>query len=75
MQVKSRKKIPIELGIFLIFLVIFMFRFIQVTLEKNVIGNLSYVQLLNKGMPLIEATYYDKDAYVESNVTIKSLAL
>ena len=53
MQVKSRKKIPIELGIFLIFLVIFMFRFIQVTLEKNVIGNLSYVQLLNKGMPLI----------------------
>ena len=52
-----------------------MFRFIQVTLEKNVIGNLSYVQLLNKGIPLIEATYYDKDAYVESNVTIKSLAL
>lgn len=75
MQIKNRRRIPIEIGIFLVFLIIFMFRFIQVTLEKNVIGNLSYVQLLNKGMPLIEATYYDKDAYVESNVTIKSLAL
>lgn len=75
MQIKSRRRIPIEIGIFLVFLIIFMFRFIQVTLQKNVIGNLSYVQLLNKAMPLIEATYYDKDAYVESNVTIKSLAL
>ena len=75
MQVNSKRKIPVGIGIFLIFLIIFMFRFIQVTLEKNVIGNLSYVQLLNKGMPLIEATYYDKDAYVESNVTLKSLAL
>lgn len=75
MPVRGRRKIPVGIGIFLIFLIIFMFRFIQVTLEKNVIGNLSYVQLLNKGMPLIEATYYDKDAYVESNVTLKTLAL
>lgn len=70
-----RKRIPVGMGILFIFLMVFMFRFIQVTLEKNIIGNLSYVQLLNKGIPLIEATYYDKDAYVESNVTIKSLTL
>ncbi|MPQ42257.1 stage II sporulation protein P [Clostridium tarantellae] len=57
------------------FLLLFMFRFIKVALSKDVHGNLSYVQLLNGGMPLIKGTYYDKEAYIESNTSITNLIL
>lgn len=70
-----RKKVSVGTVLLLIFLTIFMFRFIKVTLNKDVKGNLAYVQLLNAGMPVVKATYYDKEAYIESNVTLKSLIL
>ena len=75
MSIPNKRKIPIGMVVFLVFLTIFMFRFVKVILDKDVAGNLSYVQLLNSGMPLVEATYYDEDAYVESDVTLKSLVL
>lgn len=70
-----RKKVSVGTILLLIFLTIFMFRFIKVTLNKDVRGNLAYVQLLNSGMPVVKATYYDEEAYIESSVTLKSLIL
>lgn len=75
MSIPNKRKVPIGMMVLLVFLTMFMFKFVKVILDKDVAGNLSYVQLLNSGMPLIEATYYDEDAYVESDVTLKSLVL
>ncbi|MGL5244659.1 MAG: stage II sporulation protein P, partial [Sarcina sp.] len=72
---KNKSGISIGMILLLSFLLVFMFRFIKVALSKDVQGNLSYVQLLNGGMPLIKATYYDEQEYAESDITITSLAL
>lgn len=72
---RSRMRIPIGVLLFVSFLMFFMVRFVKVTLDKDDRGNLAYVQLLNSGMPLIKASYYDDQAYAESKITVKSLAL
>lgn len=71
----NKKEIPIGMLVLLILLIMFMFRFMQIAASKDVRENLSYIQLLNAGMPVAKGSYYDEDAYVESNITLQSLAL
>ena len=59
----------------LIFTIFFMVRFINIALSRNIMGNHAYVQIINEGVPMLKAEYYDKDAYVESEVTVKNLVL
>lgn len=71
----NKREIPIGMLVLLILLVAFMFRFMKVAASKDMRENLSYIQLLNAGMPVAKGSYYDEDAYLESNITLKSLAL
>ncbi len=48
-----------------------MFRFMKIAASKDMRENLSYIQLLNAGMPVAKGTYYDENAYLESNITLK----
>lgn len=71
----NKREIPIGMLVLLILLIMFMFRFMKIAASKDMRENLSYIQLLNAGMPIAKGTYYDEDAYLESNITLKSLAL
>ncbi|MGG5462674.1 stage II sporulation protein P [Clostridium sp. B9] len=71
----NKREIPIGMLVLLVLLIMFMFRFMQIAASKDVRENLSYIQLLNAGMPVAKGSYYDEDAYVESNITLQSLAL
>ncbi|EGT3615855.1 stage II sporulation protein P [Clostridium perfringens] len=71
----NKREIPIGVLVLLILLIVFMFRFMKIAASKDMRENLSYIQLLNAGMPIAKGTYYDEDAYLESNITLKSLAL
>lgn len=72
---KRKKEFPVGLVLFLIVSLIFMGRFIKIALQRDVKGGLAYIQLINAGMPLIEGTYYDEEAYEESSVTISSIVI
>ncbi len=71
----NKREIPIGVIVLLSLLIIFMFRFMKIAASKDMRENLSYIQLLNAGMPVAKGTYYDENAYLESNITLKSLAL
>lgn len=71
----NKREIPLGMIILLSLLIIFMFRFMKIAASKDMRENLSYIQLLNAGMPVAKGTYYDENAYLESNITLKSLAL
>jgi stage II sporulation protein P len=73
-QSANRKKdFPVGLLLFLGVTVMFMVRFVKITLNNDFGGTHAYIQILNLGMPLVEGTYYDERAYEESIVTIDSL--
>ncbi len=72
---KRKKEFPVGLVLFLIVTLIFMGRFIKIALQRDVKGGLAYIQLINAGMPLIEGTYYDEEAYEESSLTISSIVI
>lgn len=71
----NKREIPIGILVLLILLVVFMFRFMKIAASKDVRENLSYIQLLNAGMPVAKGSYYDEDAYLESNITLQSITL
>ena len=77
--IKANKKFDHSVSgsivLILLLVTIFMVRFVNIAIEKKVRGNLAYVQLLNLGLPIINSNYFDKDAYVESDVTLLSIAL
>lgn len=77
--IKANKKFDHNVSgsivLILLLFTIFMVRFVNIAAEKKVRGNLAYVQLLNLGLPIIDSNYFDEDAYVESDVTIASIAL
>ncbi len=77
--IKTNKKFDHSISgsivLILLLMTIFMVRFVNIAVEKKVRGNLAYVQLLNLGLPIINSNYFDEDAYVESDVTLLSIAL
>lgn len=77
--IKANKKFDHSISgsivLILLLVTIFMVRFVNIAVEKKVRGNLAYIQLLNLGLPIVNSNYFDKDAYVESNVNLWSIAL
>lgn len=71
----QKSEFPVGLTLVLIFTIFFMVRFMNIALSRNIMGNHAYVQMINEGIPMIKAEYYNEDAYVESDVTIESLLL
>lgn len=74
-KMSTKKELPIGMIICLILSVLFMARFTKVALSRNIMGNHAYVQMINEGIPILKGSYYDKDAYEESTVTIGSLLM
>lgn len=71
-SVHRNKDFPVGLLLFLIVSLFFMVRFVKVFLANDVGGSHAYAQIINAGMPLVKATYYEEDAY-EEFVTIEGL--
>lgn len=72
---KSKPKINAGVIVLLLFIVFFCARLIHVLKESRENGALAYVQLLNFGMPIVEGQIYNKDQYVENNLSIKAILL
>lgn len=72
---RKNSELPMGLIFTLVFTIFFMIRFMNIALSRNIMGNHAYVQMINEGIPMLKAEYYDKDAYVESEVTVKNLVL
>lgn len=70
--VSRNKDFPVGLLLFLIVSLFFMVRFVKVFLANDVGGSHAYAQIINAGMPMLKATYYEKDAY-EEFVNIESI--
>ncbi|SHI38293.1 stage II sporulation protein P [Clostridium cavendishii DSM 21758] len=74
-KVKFDQGITSLVAVVLILITLFMIRFVNIAIKKNVRGNLAYIELLNFGMPVIKETHFDKGAYLESPVNLWSLVL
>ncbi len=74
-RINKKVELPIGMIICLVISMLFMTRFVQVALTRNITGNHAYVQMINGGIPILKGSYYDKDAYEESTVTIGSLLM
>lgn len=72
-----RRSTGLSMGIIIMLMItiFFMGRFVQVALSRNVMGNHAYIQMINAGIPMLKAGYYNEDAYIESDITIGSLVL
>lgn len=63
---------PVGLTLFLSISLFFMIRFVGVFLANDVGGSHAYAQIINAGLPIVKATYYDEESY-EEFVTIESV--
>lgn len=75
--IENRRKNTINLGIIIfIFLIGILFvRVINVLRNSNERGSFAYVQLLNFGMPVLEAETYNEEDFAENKLSIKRVML
>lgn len=72
---KNKHKINVGIIILLVFILAYAGRFLKVLKKNTENGALPYVQLLNFGMPIIENEIYDKSAYAENKLTLKTIMI
>ncbi|MGL5615384.1 MAG: stage II sporulation protein P [Sarcina sp.] len=74
-RISKTRELPIGLILSLVVIMIFMTRFVKVTLSGNIMGNHAYVQMVNSAVPILKGSYYNEEAYEESTITIGSLIM
>lgn len=75
--IEYRRKNTLNVGIliFILLIGILFFRVINILRNSNERGGFAYVQLLNFGMPVIEAETYNEEDFAENKLSIKRVVL
>ena len=71
----NSKNFSVGYLIIIVAFIIFIIRAVSVINNYNDPGGYAYVQMLNFSMPVVKTQVYDEGAYVESNLSLKNVAL
>jgi len=74
-RIKIKPNINIGLIVLILLIAILFIRLGNVLKNNRERGAFAYVQLLNLGMPIIEAQVYDEGTYAENRISLKSVCL
>ena len=71
----NSKNFSVGYLIIIVAFIIFIIRAVSVINNYNDPGGYAYVQMLNFSMPVVKTQVYNEGAYVESNLSLKNVAL